>query len=450
MKKPLPPPSSGVLEPDQAAAFGAVITRFLEDPEAPLKLSVVERDHPYWEKFQRRVKPMGYQAEHLWRLVKQQRRFSARSIWINSERDFQFSYNLTDEMQQTLHRLDMHMGGTLGGATTIPEGTREQVLTSSLMEEAISSSMLEGAATTREVAKNMLRTDRKPKDRSERMVLNNYLTMQQLVQWKQDPMTVERLLEIHRMVSNGTLDDPATEGRVRTNNEVHVVDAYGEVLYSPPAYERLPAALEAFCRFANDEANDPFIHPVVRGITLHFLIGYIHPFVDGNGRTARALFYWYLLRKGYWLVEYLAISKIILRAPAQYGRAYLHTEHDGNDLTYFLDFNLRSLRLAMDDLDLYLGRKLAERKGLFAVIRNVDINERQAEIVALWLREPERTLTIQEVVSRSGVVYQTGRTDLLGLEALGLATHRKAGNKMLFFRSNGFEGQLERLRHPTP
>jgi Fic family protein len=434
------------LEADQAAAFGAVITRFLEDPEAPLKLSVVERDHPYWEKFQRRVKPLGYQAEHLWRLVKQQRRFTARRIWISSERDFQFSYNLTDEMQQTLHRLDMHMGGTLGGATTIPEGTREQVLTSSLMEEAISSSLLEGAATTREVAKNMLRTDRKPRDRSERMVLNNYLTMQQLVQWKQDPMTVERLLEIHRMVSNGTLEDAVNEGRVRTNNDVHVVNAYGEVLYDPPTHERLPAVLEAFCRFANDEANNPFIHPVVRGITLHFLIGYIHPFVDGNGRTARALFYWYLLRKGYWLVEYLAISKIILRAPSQYGRAYLHTEHDDNDLTYFLDFNLRSLRLAMDDLDHYLGRKLAERKGLFAVIRNVDINERQAEIVALWLREPERTLTIQEVVSRSGVVYQTGRTDLLGLVALGLATHRKAGNKMLFFRSVDFEAQLTRLK----
>lgn len=445
MKKPIPPPSTGPVPSEQAANFSASITRFLEDPEAPMRLSSADRDHPYWEKFKRRVKSMGYQPEHLWRLVKQQRRFSARSVWITEDKDFHFTYNLTGDMQQTLHRLDMHMGGTLGGTTTIPEGTRDQILTSSLMEEAISSSLLEGAATTREVAKQMLRTERKPKDRSERMVLNNYLTMQQLVNWKRKPMTVERLMEIHRTVSSETLDDPLNEGRIRSNNDVHVVDGYGEILYSPPDHARLNALLEAFCRFANDTSNDPFIHPVVRGITLHFLIGYIHPFVDGNGRTARALFYWYLLRSGYWLVEFLAISKIILRAPAQYGRAYLHTEQDSNDLTYFLAFNIRSLRLAMDDLDLYLGRKLAERKNLFSVIRNTHINERQADLVALWFREPERTMTIQEAMTRNNVVYQTARTDLLGLEGLGIAVHRKAGKKLLFFRSPQFDTRLEAM-----
>ncbi len=444
MRRPIPPPAPFLNE--DHSAFQDAITSFFADADAQMRLSEAERDHPYWEKFQRRIAHIGVDARVLWRMVKLQRQMVAKPVHLTSDQDFRFSYNLTSTMQQTLHLVDMKMGGTIGGSTTIPEGTRDQVLLSSLMEEAIASSLLEGAATTRELAKQMLRAGRSPKDRSERMVLNNYLTMQQLVQWSREPMTMERLLEIHRTVTSGTLDDPTNEGRVRTNNEVHVVDAYNELLYIPPDQARLNGLLEALFTFANNTTNEPFMHPVVRGITLHFLIGYIHPFVDGNGRTARALFYWYLLRSGYWMVEFLAISKILLRAPAQYGRAYLHTEMDGNDLTYFLDFNLRSLRLAMEDLDLYLHRKLEERKELFTVVRNTPINDRQADLVALWLREPEKILTIEEVKNRFNVVYQTARTDLMGLEHMKLAAQRKSGKKLRFFRSPQFEIELSKLK----
>lgn len=44
------------------------------------------------------------------------------------------------------------------------------------------------------------------------------------------------------------------------------------------------------------------------------MIAYMHPFVDGNGRTARALFYWYMLKSGYWLTEYLSISRVIAKS----------------------------------------------------------------------------------------------------------------------------------------
>ena len=60
-----------------------------------------------------------------------------------------------------------------------------------------------------------------------------------------------------------------------------------------------------------------FIHPMIRSIILHFWLAYDHPFVDGNGRTARALFYWSMLRHGYWLFEFISISQIILKGPDQ-------------------------------------------------------------------------------------------------------------------------------------
>ena len=446
MKKPEPPP--GPLAPGDYPAFLEQVNRLYADRNAQKILGDAERGHPSWEKFKYRVAGTGLDAAMLWRMVQVQRRADARPIHLNTDSNFQFSYNLTSTMQETLHLLDLKLGGTIGSGTTFPEGTRDQILVSSLMEEAIASSILEGAATTREVAKRMLREGRSPKDRSERMVVNNYRTMQKLVGWPKEPVTVERLLELHRTVTDGTLHDPHHEGRIRTDDDVYVEDENGEPVYFPPSHQGLPELLQALCTFANRKEEEPFMHPVVKGITLHFLIGYIHPFTDGNGRTARALFYWHLLRSGYWLVEFLAISKIILRAPAQYGRAYLHTEQDGTDLTYFLDFNLRSLRLAMEDLDQYLLRKMQERKGMFTLVRNTETNKRQADLVALWLREPETMLTIAEVKTRFNVTYQTARTDLMGLVELKLADQKKSGRKLVFFRSADFDSVLRQLRRP--
>jgi Fic family protein len=89
------------------------------------------------------------------------------------------------------------------------------------------------------------------------------------------------------------------------------------------------------------------VHPVVRAILIHFMLGYDHPFYDGNGRTARALFYWSLARSGYWLMEYVSISRLLRQAPAQYARAYRHTETDDNDTTYFIVHQLEVIQQAI-------------------------------------------------------------------------------------------------------
>ena len=138
---------------------------------------------------------------------------------------------------------------------------------------------------------------------------------------------------------------PGAAGRFRRKDErISVMDAtHSVVLHTPPDADSLPARLERLCAFANQaQDTEPFVHPVVRAILVHFMLGYDHPFVDGNGRTARALFYWSVARSGYWLMEYLSISRLLMKAPAQYARAYLHTETDANDATLFHSLPPRS------------------------------------------------------------------------------------------------------------
>jgi Fic family protein len=190
---------------------------------------------------------------------------------------------------QGLHEIDMQAGASVVAPEAVTtRSTRDRYLLSSLMEEAITSSQMEGAATTRGVAKAMIRSRRPPRDRSERMILNNFLTMQRIRELRDQPLTPQLVLDLHRLVSENTLDDPADAGRLR-----------------PPGKE-----------------------VVVRAIALHFWLAYDHPFCDGNGRTARALFDWALLHQGYWLFAFISISSVINKALGQYERSFLLSESD--------------------------------------------------------------------------------------------------------------------------
>ena len=115
---------------------------------------------------------------------------------------------------------------------------RDAYVIRSLTEEVITSSLLEGAAVTREVAKEMLRTSRLPRDKHERMILNNFQAMQTVRQWQDDPVTPARVLELHRIVTEGTLEDARGAGRLRTTNDVQIEWDRDETVLPPSTHGR--------------------------------------------------------------------------------------------------------------------------------------------------------------------------------------------------------------------
>ena len=282
------------------------------------------------------------------------------------------------------------------------------------------------------------------------MILNNYRTMQAIRRHKDTPLSPDLLFEIQHSVTHGTTVDDTASGRLRLPDEaIHVVDERdGTVLHTPPPAGQLPQRLDEMCAFANATEGDsgPFLHPVLRSIILHFWLAYEHPFVDGNGRTARALFYWSMLRHGYWLVEFLTISHIILRAPAQYARAFLYTETDDNDLTYFIHYHLGVLDHAVRALNqyiAYIARKSQQRQQLESVLRGLtDLNHRQRALLGHALRHPNYNYTIEGHRRSHGVVYQTARTDLLELVKAGLLDARKLRNRWHFNPIADLENRL--------
>jgi Fic family protein len=294
----------------------------------------------------------------------------------------------------------------------------------------------------------MIREGRPPRDRSERMILNNYMTMRQIGAMQKEPLSKDMIFELHRRVTDGTLDDPGGAGRLRRDNEYRVVgDEFGEIFHRPPPAEQLEARMSAMCDFANQTDSQGFIHPVIRSIILHFWLAYDHPFVDGNGRTARALFYWSVLHHGYWLFEYVSISQMILRSPVRYGEAFLHTETDENDLTYFIIYHLAVVNRAVDELHRYIESRGRELRALDLRLRGTaELNHRQRDLIRHALRHPGFSYTIESHKNSHGIVYETARTDLADLETRGLLIKRKVGHAWVFTPVENLEASLQKGR----
>lgn len=393
----------------------------------------------HWDKLRRLQPPDSLDSEQWWLRIKLARKGELRELPLTNPDGRPFSYGLLDSMLRHLHYIDQRCSGEIGTdeVVTSERHAERRFLVNSLMEEAIRSSQLEGATTSRVVAKEMLRSGRAPVDRSERMIVNNFRALEFMREEMTGVLSPELVLELHRVVTEGTLDDPSAAGRLQRPDEprVAVFDRDGgEPIHRPPPAEQLPRRMELLCRFANQgDEEEPFIHPVLRAILLHFWLAYDHPFEDGNGRTARILFFWLMRARGYWLAEYLSISRLIRNAPAQYARAFVETETDGGDTTYFLIHQLNLIARAIADLHAYLERKTAEVRDVEKLLRGAAyLNGRQLALLTDAVRDPEAAYSVESHATSHRVAHETARTDLLDLVRRKLLVQRRRGRKHIF------------------
>lgn len=417
--------------------------RLLTTPQYKDLFTKIDNDYLYWDKVKYLV-PEDVKPEALWHAIKLRRSMNRVQIAFGKH---VFYFTITGHMSALLHEFDMNFGGKLGSDSIIPDKDSTQYLISSIMEEAIASSQMEGASTTRKVAKEMLRKQSKPINKSQQMILNNYNTIHYLVEHKNDAFSVEALKEIHRSIAIKTLDDAADEGQFRKDNSIYVMDSItGEIAHTPPDVSELDDLLVALCDFANASTSDPFVHPIVKGIIIHFMLAYFHPFVDGNGRTARSLVYWYLLKNGYWMTEYLSISRVIHKSKSKYEKVFLYAEHDELDLSYFINYNLETMKKAYEDLKAYLQKKIKEQQDFYTFRGFSNINERQAQIIKILTEKPTSFFTAKELATRFNITSKTARTDLQHLAKLGLMKESPVNNRTIgYVRSESFENRLKEL-----
>lgn len=408
--------------------------------------------YEHWDKARFRKPIAPFTIEDMWAFERFRRLSVSTVLPFTDKAGHPFRYVWRGVFQRALHEIDSNARGLIGipGRAATSEG-RDVYLQKSLIEEPYSSAALEGAATTREIARKMVERSREPETVDERMVLNNYEAMNFVREHRHEPLTVARILEIHRILTKETLSRPEKVGALRNaDDDVRVVDANtDETLHNPPHADALPERLERLCDFANAGPDTEFLHPIIRAIILHFMLAYDHPFWDGNGRCARALFYWCVLKHGYWLLEYVSISAVMRRAPVKYGRAFLYTETDGGDVTYFLDHQLEVIEQSVSDLHEHLARKSNELQALEMTLGILEgkLNKRQLPLLQQALKWPSSSYTIGEHAQLHGVSYLTARADLEALSKMGFLKKTKSGVKSVFVVPDNLNARIQASAH---
>jgi len=370
--------------------------------------------------------------ECVWALMKMMRLSTYEDVRFG---DVVMHYNLPGALQKMLHEIDvdMHMDSLLSNAPD--DRNRMMFAISSAMEESIASSQLEGASTTTRLAKKLLRSEYAPRDISQQMIVNNYRAMQFIKEHAYDSLSPELIRSIHRIIAYRTLDDESHEGMFRNDDSIAVRNPYEDITYYEPVdHQAIGPMIESLCVYANDDSV--YVHPIVKGIILHFAIAYIHPFVDGNGRVARALFYWYAMKNGYSMVEFLSISRVIKNHRQKYDEAYLKAETDDNDLTYFIQYNLGIITESIGIFSDYVRRKLSEQKDAQDDLKDRGLNLRQSEMLRDMVRSGD-PVSVYELASRYQATQTTVRRDLLKMVDLGLVELCGKDGYRQLYRSSG-------------
>lgn len=408
-----------------------------------------------WRKVRAIARDLGLTPENAWAIVKTSRLTGLQTLGLRQNDGRPFCICLGPHANEALHRIDRFTGG--GGALAFSpehgdlgdEHVRTRLRIRTLMDEAAESSLIEGAATTRSDAVELLRSGREPKTVAEHMVVNNYVAMQRIKSWLSRKLDPAMLIELQSMLTRDTLEKPDQAGRLRREDDhVRVVDSRSNaVIFTPPAAEALPDRLRSLCDFANEphDHGANFIHPVVKACILHFLIGYEHPFADGNGRTARAVFYWFSLKNGYGIFEYTAISELIRKGFARYPQAYVDTETDEGDLTYFVLYKLGVIEQALNRLAEHIEdeqRKIRESETILKL--SMDINLRQRLLLQHALRHPLTQYTVKSHMNSNGITAVTARKDLEELVRLRFMVATKRAKEVVYLLAPGFEAKLQK------
>lgn len=207
------------------------------------------------------------------------------------------------------------------------------------------------------------------------------------------PIDIELFLNIHKTITKRTLVNPRDCGIFR-NRQVFVGrrifdgTQFKEVVaYMPPEAKDVPSLVEEFLHWLNSEkAKD--INPVIMAGIAHYEVARIHPFIDGNGRTARLLATLVLLKSGFDHRRFFALDDYYDQDRPAYYNALKTVQDNKGDLTKWLEYFTNGV--------LYSVNKVKE------IIRRLGFTQKQGKIEQIELTE--RQITILEKIREKGKI----------------------------------------------
>ena len=364
--------------------------------------------------------PVSISIQQFWPELEQERRKCSQELPLLAQDRKPFWFVLTGSIEEQcdaiaeLARRDI--------AFTGPEF--DALFQGAVVDEAVYSSVIEGAFTSREQAADFIRQNKQPRNKSEQMVKNNYDALTYVLEHLEDEINEETILQIAQIVTRSAAEVQVTGYR---DGAVYVTGREGDV-YTPPQADAVPEMMRALVEFIQKSE----LHPLLKACIAHFYFVYVHPFGDGNGRTARALSYMMLLQAGYDFFRYFSISGIVAEERGKYYRSMRNVEDSDGDMTYFIDAYSGMLARTVEKMEHHLKYHVLAGQKLKELEQNGTLNERQLK-GAKWLLESSgSSVAVETWRKKYKVATETARRDLLALCDAGLLVRELDGRKAVF------------------
>ncbi len=298
---------------------------------------------------------------------------------------------------------------------------KTEFLLDSAIEEAITSAIYEGAHSTRAQAEQLIASGERPKNKDEWMLMNNFRAMKWVKDNQSSSLTKNVILQLHKIVTENTLegDDINFQGKFR-NDKVFVGPHEGI------EHSKVEQAIDDMISISTN--NPRYFHPLLKGILIHYFISYVHPFFDGNGRTARALFYFKSIKNQLNYVELLSVSAYLRTHGKQYEKSFEKVKDNEFDLTYFLDFCLDSISSALKEV----ARKVNYLLRMTDLKERFNLSQTQVGLMQRMALHKFRTIDIEAYAQKISKSREFARQELKSLLELNLVSEIKVSKKLVY------------------
>lgn len=352
-----------------------------------------------------------------WEQIQKERKGKAELVTLRSKGDKEFSFVITAYLIHLIGEISEQRGFL--EALSLPAPLQKKLQEKARNYEAYYSSHIEGARSSLEEALRFMKKKQKySSDESLQMIQNNRQALDHTMKQIGKPVTHELICKLQFILTENThREHPITRGQYR-HGPVYIVNGLGQVIYEGPAFEKVPKMMEEFIQWIhhNDSMN-----PLIKAGITHLYFVHVHPFDDGNGRTARALSNLVLANQGFQFINLLSLSSYFDHQRPAYYKAIQDVRAHNDDLTYFLIFFMEALLSKLKDLrkEIEFESKLKDLKKMISPEIYRQLQRRQIKALRFMLRNNEM-MTTKKYCKLNQCSDETARKDFLCLIRLKL------------------------------
>lgn len=321
---------------------------------------------------------------------------------------FKPKFTITPKINKTLAEIE-RVRGFLDAIKLKDEWIADMQKTSLILESHYSTH-IEGTALSLEQAKNILegkKVEGVAKD-DERELLNYKKAMELISKYlgKDTAITEGTIRELHKVLVQGVRGGQAEPGNYRRIQNYVVNSRTQDVVYTPPLPLEVPHLMREFLDWLN---NTGYLSPILAAGIAQFQFVHIHPFVDGNGRTARLLSTLILYKTGYDFKRLFTISEYYDRDRPAYYKAIQTVRQNKMDMTGWLDYFVGGLRSQMEEIR-QKGERLIKQDSTLQKIKKVSLNSRQEKAIKHIIRTGK--ISVSEYQEAVSCIRRTAQRDL--------------------------------------